>query len=407
MTTHRHTSRAAGIPIVFALAALAATGCGPTGDSRSSEEVGPDSFLFTWVTDSDSVDLNFLAVVDADANSATYGEVLRTLPVPTEGPIRGHHTEHRMSEDGFLFANDFGTGKTYVLDLRNPLEPLVADSFTTAGPLMSPHSFERLPNGNVLATFQNEGAGNDAPGGLAELGPRGEAIRWGMAADGDRYLRPYSLAIIPASDRVVSGSADMRGGGESYAVQIWRLSDLELQATIDLPSEWGMAAEPRVLADGETVLVTTFGCKLLRLSGIDGPAPEAEVVHDFGGASCALPVVVGDYWIQAVPEAHGLVALDVSDPGAPREVARVTLGPDDWPHWISLAPDQRRIVATGYAGTRHRMIVVNLDPATASMSVDADFGRSTPDVPGITFDLAVWPHGPTGPGDPHGVVFSR
>lgn len=382
-------------------------GCGLADDPPRPADSSPGEFLFAWVTDSDSLDLNFLAVIDADAASPSYGEVLRTLLVPTSGQTRGHHIEHQMPEDGLLFANDFGTGKTYVLDLRDPMRPVVADSLEAAGPLTSPHSFERLPNGNVLATFQNEGEGNNNPGGLAELGSMGDALRWGSAADGDRYLRPYSLAILPDRDRVVSGSADMRGNGDSHALQVWRLNDLSVIRTIDLPPEWGEAAEPRVLSDGATVLVTTFGCKLLRIDGLDGEAPTAELVHDFGGTGCALPVVVGDFWIQAVPDAHGLVALDVSQPGAPSEVARVTLADDDWPHWISLAPDQRRIVVTGYAGTRHRIIVVNIDPATAEMSVDRDFGRSITDRPGISLEREVWPHGATGPGDPHGVVFSR
>lgn len=384
----------------LALVIAALSGCTPA-------DATPGEFLFAWVTDSDSLDLNVLAVIDADAASDSYGEVLRTLRVPTSGRTRGHHTEHQMPADGFLLANDFGTGMTYVLDLRDPLRPAVADSFAAAGPLRSPHSFERLPDGNVLATFQNEGTGNTAPGGVAELGPRGEALRWGMAADGDRYLRPYSLAILPDHDRVVTGSADMRGDGDSRAVQVWRLSDLRLLRTIDLPPQWGAAAEPRVLADGKTVLVTTFACKLLRIDGLDGEDPTVELVHDFGGTSCALPVVVGTFWVQAVPGAHGLVALDVSRPGEPREVARLTLADDDWPHWISLAPDQRRIVVTGYAGTRHRIIMVNIDPVTAEMSVDREFGGATSDRPGISLERDTWPHGTTGPGDPHGVVFSR
>ncbi|NNM35180.1 MAG: hypothetical protein HKO53_19045 [Gemmatimonadetes bacterium] len=385
------------------LALLPAMACGGAADLPPP---APEEFLFAWVTDSDSTDLNFLAVLDADSTSDSYGAVLKTLAIPTEGRTRGHHTEHEMPEGGLLFANDFGTGKTYVLDLRNPLEPMVADSFTAAGPLMSPHSFERLPNGTVLATFQNEGPGNAAPGGLAELGPLGETLRWGLAADGDRYIRPYSLAVVPELDRVVTGSADMRGQEDSHAVQVWSLGDLRLLHTIDLPREWGRAAEPRLLSDQETVLVTTFGCKLLRVVGLESVEPAAEVIYDFGGASCALPVVVGDLWIQAVPGAHGLVALDVSDPGAPREVSRVTLADDDWPHWISLSPDRRRIVITGYAGTRHRMIIVDLDPFDGTMRVDPNFG-GTEDRPGISLDREDWPHGATGPGDPHGVVFSR
>ena len=392
---------------LLALTPLIVLGCGPSGDAVPSADPGGSEFLFAWVTDSDSVDLNFLAVLDATSESDSYGDVLRTLVVPTSGRTRGHHTEHSMPEGGFLFANDFGTGKTYVLDVRDPLAPVVADSFEAAGPLTSAHSFERLPNGNVLATFQNEGQGNDAPGGLAELGPAGDPLRWGKAADGDRYVRPYSLAVLPDLDRVVSGSADMRGEGDSRVVQIWRLSDLALLRTIDVPSEWGAAAEPRVLSDGQTVLVSTFGCKLIHIDGLDGESPIAELVHDFGGENCALPIVVRDYWIQAVPAAHGLVALDVSDPHAPREVSRVKLGPDDWPHWISLSPDERRIVVTGYSGTRHRIIMVSLDPATAEMSVDLSFGSNSLEEPGVTLDRSEWPHGETGPGDPHGVVFSR
>lgn len=149
--------------------------CAPAADPDAPSVDEP--YLFVWTTDSDSADLNFLAVLDARPGSATYGDVLTTLPVPTRGRTRGHHTEHQMPAGGFLFANDFGTGKTYVVDLRDPSAPSVADSFAAAGPLTSPHSFERLPNGNVLATFQNEGPGNAAPGGLAELDPRGGVVR--------------------------------------------------------------------------------------------------------------------------------------------------------------------------------------------------------------------------------------
>lgn len=379
--------------------------CAPP--SSDPEQSGEEPYLFVWTTDSDSVDLNFLAVVDALPSSPTYGEVLNTLPVPTEGRTRGHHTEHRMPEGGFLFANDFGTGKTYIFDLRDASSPSVADSFATAGPLTSPHSFERLPNGNVLATLQNEGLGNSAPGGIAEIDRSGAVVRWTRAAAGDRYIRPYSLAVAPAMDRVVTGSADMRDAGDSRVIQVWRLHDLSLLGTIDLPEEWGAAAEPRVLDDGETVLVSTFRCKLLRVGDLGDETPSVSLVYDFGGDACALPVVVGNLWIQTVPDIHGLVALDVSDPNEPVEVSRVVLADDDWPHWISLEPGGGRIVVTGYAGTRYRILMLDLEQGAGRMSVDSAFTMPNATRPGISFNRADWPHGSTGPGDPHGVVFSR
>ena len=103
---------------------------------------GSDEYLYVWTTDSDSVDLNFMVVLDADPDSEGYGQVVSTLAVPTEGVTRGHHTEHTMPAGNVpLFANDFGTGETYLIDLSDPAAPALATSFTEAGPLAAPHSF--------------------------------------------------------------------------------------------------------------------------------------------------------------------------------------------------------------------------------------------------------------------------
>ena len=392
--------------LLFISSVLAIAACSQRVSSGTTPSVPPSPFLFVWTNDADSVDLNYLAVVDAREDAATYGDVITTLAVPTSGRIRGHHTEHMMPSSGTLFANDFGTGKTYLIDLRDPSHPALADSFAAAGDLTFPHSFERMPNGNVLATFQTTGQGNTAPGGIAELDARGHRVRSGSAASGDLFIRPYSLAIVPSLDRVVTGSVDMRMAGDSRVVQVWRLSDLTLVRTIMIPNDWGSAAEPRVLADGRTVLVSTFGCALLRIVDLEGSNPRAELVYRFKGASCAVPVVAGHYWIQTVPAENALIALDVQRPEAPREVGRVVLGAAHWPHWISIEPNGKRIVITGYQATRHRVIIVKLDQSTGALSLDAKFGAGSGG-PGISFNRPNWPHGATGPGDPHGAVFSQ
>ena len=399
-------SAAARIPAVLAVALTLFASCRAQRPSPPVIAASPSPYLFVWTTDADSIDLNFLAVLDARRDSPSYGRVLATLAVPTSGHTRGHHVEHRMPVGGMLFANDFGTGKTYVLDLRDPLRPAVADSFVAAGDLTSPHSFERLTNGHVLATFQNRGPGNRDVGGIAELDARGRMVRQGSAAAGDVYIRPYSLAVVPALDRVVTGSADMRGAGDSRVVQVWRLSDLTLLRTIPIPNEWGSAAEPRVLADGRTVLVATFGCSLLRMVDLATDAPRVERVYGFAGANCAVPAVVGHFWIQPVPAEHALIALVVGRPDSPREVSRLVLGPGQWPHWISVEPNGRRVVVTGYQATRYHVIVATFDPMTGAVAADSAFGGGK-DGLGVSFERREWPHGATGPGDPHGAVFSR
>ena len=97
----------------FALAAIVSLiGCSVPGDEAS---VGTTSeYLFVWTTDADSVDLNFMVVLDANPESERYGSVVTTLAVPTKGATRGHHTEHVMPPPSVpLFANDFSTGEIY------------------------------------------------------------------------------------------------------------------------------------------------------------------------------------------------------------------------------------------------------------------------------------------------------
>ena len=60
-----------------------------------------------------------------------------------------------MPDGNILFANAFRAGTTFLFDVTRPRKPIVASSFVERGAYTFLHSSERLPNGNVLATFQN------------------------------------------------------------------------------------------------------------------------------------------------------------------------------------------------------------------------------------------------------------
>ena len=312
-----------------------------------------------------------------------------------------------MPKGGFLFANGFGAGRTWIFDLRDPLKPAVRADFGDANGMMHAHSFERLPNGNVLATYQRGDHANTTPGGLAEVGKDGRIIRTSSAVDptNSTFIRTYSLAIVPKLDRVVTTTADMDSKGVSETVQVWRLSDLKLLHTVPLPAgprgkENHDSAEPRLLPDGRTVLVDTFNCGLFRMIGLETDSPSAELVHDFGTGECALPVVSGHFWVQTDTGIPGLVSLDISDPRKPRVVDRLRLADDEEPHWISLAPDGRRIViSSGKKALQKRLLMATIDPRTGRLALDRKFS--------VSFDRASWPHGDSGAAVPHGAVFSR
>jgi hypothetical protein len=226
----------------------------------------------------------------------------------------------------------------------------------------------------------------------------------------------YSAAVVSALDRIVTTTTDMDPGRiPSREIQIWRLSDLALLHTITLPkgpagTEPEYTAEPRVLADGRTVLVSTFSCGLFLLDGLDTDTPSGRLVGSFPrkeGTFCAVPVVVGRYYLVTVPAWSAVVSLDVSDPAAPREVSRFGLGAGDVPHWIAVSPDQRRVVVTGYGTMRHRVVLLRFDPATGRLALDARFSEPGASEPGYRMDGKTWPHGGSAPGIPHGAVFGR
>lgn len=391
----------------------------------------PSPFLFVWAGDSDGKDSDFLAIIDARPESSSYGEIVATLPVGEKGTFP-HHTEYEFPENGLLFANGWGAGQTFILDLRDPLKPKVAGNFKDLNEYSFPHSFARLGNGNVLATLQVKKADYLPPGALVELDPRGNLIRASsadVAGMDKKQLWPYSLLALPRMDRVVTTSTEMglpqwaatKGHGASHethtetdtsSIQVWRLSDLRLLATIPLPAPAeGKSnlnpAEPRLLSDG-SVYVNTFNCGLFRLSALDGSTPKAESVYEFPGAAstgnCAVPVVIGKYWIQTDPSLPGLVVLDVSDPGKPVEASRLVFDPR-FPrtHWIAADRNTDRVVITG--SNRSWVLIANFDSRTGKLTLDKKFKTKRADYPGIDFDRVRWPHGETGKAVVHGALF--
>jgi hypothetical protein len=373
-------------------------------------------FLYVWTGSSDTTQPDFLAVFDVRPAPDRYGRLVTTVPVPGRNN-RPHHTEHEMPADARLFANGFGSGQSFIFDASDPAHPRLDGQFGDVAGMMHPHSFLRLPNGNVLATFQMQHDSlGVAPGGLAELTNRGVLVRHASANSSgvDRRIRPYSAVIIPKLDRIVSTTTDMVVDAEIPSIQLWRLSDLQLLKTFDLPQgprgdEAWMTAEPRLLADGRTVLVSTFDCGLYLLRGLDGRSPAGQLVASFPrkkGTYCAVPVIAGHYYLVTVPAWSAVVSLDISNPAKPREVSRVVLGEQDVPHWIALEPNHRRVVITGYGNLTHRIVLATFDEATGRLTIDGRFRDDGATEPGMRMDNKSWPHGGSAPGNPHGAVFS-
>lgn len=401
-------------------------------ESHADTKISANSYLFVWAGDKDSKDSDFLAVVDARPGQPTFGEVIATLPVGTKDTFP-HHTEYEFPETSKLFVNGWGAGRTFIIDLEKPTQPKLVATFTDAKGYSFPHSFARLPNGNVLATFQVKQKGYEPPGALVELNSSGRVVRTSSAdvsGIDKKLLWPYSVTALPEIDRVVTTSTEMglpkwalpkNHGPSSHKhtltdtthIQIWSLKDLRLLATIPLPpppkSKANLnPAEPRLLPDG-SLYVNTFNCGLYRVLGLQGPDPKAEFVYAFPGADkpgveCAVPVVFGRFWIQTDPSLPGLIALDVTEPAKPVEVSRLVLDRRfNKTHWVAADRTGGRLVVTG--NNESWVLLVSFNAATGRLTLDENFKEKGKDYPGIDFNRSRWPHGETGPAFVHGAVF--
>jgi len=394
-------------------------------------------YLFVWAGDSTGTTSDFLGVIDATPSSPGYGSIVASLPTGMAG-THPHHTEAQLAANKHLLANGFHAGRTWLYDLSVPREPKILTSFGDLAGLSHPHTYWRMPNGNVLTTFQYKadsahGSAAAAPthqhdatpattphttGGLVEMDERGTVIRSASASDtaiADRYIYPYSALPIPSLDRVVSTTTDMDEANKkatSQWVQIWRLSDLTLRRSIELkPGPRGdenqFSGEPRLLPDGKSLYIHTFNCGLYLLRGVDGDAPSSVFVKGFEGKNCGVPVLAGHYWLQTVPETHALVALDIADPEHPREVSTLKLSDDEYPHWIAIDATGRRIALNSSGSPGNRIFLIDFDAASGELTLDGRFRDAGSPRPGVSLTQKAWPHGFTGTAIPHGTVFSR
>jgi hypothetical protein len=398
----------AAVFLVFSSASLSAS---PSGH-----------YIFAWAGDPAGQGEDFIAVIDGDPASPDYGHLVASgsSGIKTQ---QMHHTEYWMPESGLLFANDHAAGRTVVMDLRDPLHPKAGASFGDLAGFSHPHSFLRLANGHVLASFQVEGhmdhgADSSMPvsmpmhGGIVEIDDLGKVIRSASTADPARpndLLMAYSLLPLPDIDRVLVTNSSMRDEDKTgHTYQIFRLSDLKRLSTNDLDAPAGSYGEinpeeARRGPDG-SVFIQTTGCGIERITGIATDTPHAKLVYQFPGSFCGVPSIVSHYLIQTVRISHSVIVIDIANAEHPVEVSRAVIDATMLPHWSSYDEKTHRIAITGYG--ERRLFMLKFDPATGAVAMDLAFhdqqGRA-----GFDLSNRAWPHGWTGAAQAHGVVFSR
>ncbi len=407
-----------GIVLALVLASAAGSGCA----RRTADAAGAGSpYLFVWAGPHDTTHKqppanDFVAVLDVARGSAAYGRVLASKDVGVAGEM-AHHTEYTLPAGRPLFANDYMTGRIFLVDLAQPTAPRLIRRIDAIPGFRRPHSFARLANGHVLATLQfGNGSLPGDPGGLAELDADGRLLRTASAADpafpGAR-IRTYGLEVLPAIDRVVTTSSPMDDERAADIVQLWRLSDLRLLRTLAVPGIAGDSVqeapfEVRALPDGRSAFLNTYNCGFYYLSELDTEHPKIELVHALLSPrwlGCSVPVEAAGYWIMPVAYGHSVISLDIRDPRHPREVSVLRADGNVLPHWSALDPRSDRIAIVGQDDGEARVLLARLDRATGRLSWDTTFHEPGSARPGIGFGGRTFPHGRVADAMPHAALF--
>ena len=416
-TRHPYLQPAAVALLAVVVAASSAAQSVSRGSDQRVMGGGASRYLYVWAGSGNDTTpgVDVVTVLDANPASPRYGSVLAALTVDSAGRMP-HHTEFALPKHGPFFANDFSGNKSFLIDYSRPTTPHLSGRVATVPDGYRLHSFARLANGHVIATVQfGDSSVAGRPGMLAEFDDGGKLVRTGSSRDAafpGARIRTYALALLPAIDRIVTTSSPMDMEQTAHVVQVWRLSDLKLLKTLQMPengtdSSHKYPFEVRTMPGGRTALVNTYYCGFFRVTGIDAN-PKIERVLTLPlprNIGCSVPVIAGHFMLMPIAYAHRYATIDIADPAHVREVASFPTDSTFFPHWAAADPGSDRLVFTDQGDGRPKVALGHFDRATGRLSWDERFRDAGSPTPGVSYHRAEWPNGLKGMLMPHGALF--
>ena len=328
-----------------------------------------------------------LTVVDTDADSPTYGQLVGWAELPTVGDELHHfgwnacssalkHEGHDMGSDGlqrrYLLLPGLRSSTIHVYDTRpDPRSPrlhktITAEELAEKAGYSRPHTLHCGPDG-VFLTCLGSGEGDDGPGGIALLDHSTfDVLRAWETDRGPQYLAYDAWWHLNQNTLVSSewGTPAMVEDGlvpelllanrYGHRLHFWDLAEGRHQQTVDLGSEHQMVLELRPSHDpdatwgfvGVVVSTADLSASVWRWHR-DGEEWKAEKVITIPAEPAdpddlppalkpfsAVPPLVTDIDLSVDDRmlyvscwgTGELKQFDVSDPATPREVGSIRLG---------------------------------------------------------------------------------
>ena len=383
--------------------------------------------LYVWASYVTRQEPDFLAVIDFDQRSPTYGKVLKTVPLPPPGNIGNEPHHCHTSADGNILACGGllsvlkGQNDIFFFDISDARNPKFIKSAHAPQSSIT-DDFLPLPGGGFLVT--NMGSASGGPGGrvvefdkdlniVAEhpsvLPADGKFNPHGVDADFSRNVLVTSDFVNPASTlNVVPGPLELRS-----SIRFWNLGSRTITRSVFLPDNAGTMDVKLIPGDnhGRAVTVNMFTGLMYSVDPTDGSYDVAFDMSDVqphvdtpvpGGMPGLLAVPRGQKTVITATFMAGQVAmLDMSNPKKFKQLSVVSFGENSGPHSIHLTHDDKRLVVTDYFLNEddfgkvqlegdHKLHVLSV--GDRSLSIDPAFNA-------VDFNTAF----PKGPARPHGI----
>jgi hypothetical protein len=392
----------------------------------------PQDTLLVWAGDQERTDPDFIAVVDFDADSRTYGKVLRTVPLSGAAAYRNEPHHVGLSHDGRTLALGGllsilgGQDEVFFFDVTKPRRPTFIRSDNPPEASIT-DDFAPLKNGGFLVTFMG-GPDGAEPGRVVEYDARlNRKETWPATLPTDGF-NPHGISIDEANNLMVTSdficplltlhvhepAFVLRG-----TVRVWDLASRTITSTINVnPDQPAGTMDIALIPHDPRGRAFTAGMSDNKLYLVNTQAGTASAVFDFdrpefqvAGAPGIMPQLIRInkagtrlfITLNYGGAAGKVVMFDISRPGRPEVLDVVNLGPGSGPHSLRLTNDEKRLVVTDY------FLVEDLAP-TGIVNAEGDHKVHVLNVQGNrlkrdrSFDLDFNRDIKTGPARPHGVV---
>jgi selenium-binding protein 1 len=306
---------------------------------------------------------DYLATVDVDPKSKSYGRVVHRLKMPNRGDELHHFgwnacaSCHGKCVRRYLIIPGLGSGRIHVVDTADPRAPklhkvIEPKEIVEKTKLTAPHTVHCLGDGRIMVSMLGDERG-EGPGGFLLLDDKFEvAGRWEASREGMKFN--YDFWYVPRHNVMVSSEwaapntvrpgfkpDDVKAGKYGRHLHFWDWKERRIVKSQDLGDKGLIPLEVRGLHDP----ASTHGFVAAALSSVlwhwhkDGDTWKADKTVEVAaqevkgwdfpvpGLITDLVVSLDDRWLYFSNWLHGDVRqYDISDPSKPKLASQLWLG---------------------------------------------------------------------------------